>query len=132
MTTLEALVRKEAHERGSRAAEAVVVEQRQVAPKLTGNMASSTAVVREASAGSVLVWRLWSRTPYAKYQDEGTGVHGPLRRRIVAPEVGNRKRAFRIPTRGGVVFRVSHEGTPATRFFSGPLQRWPQRLQEEF
>lgn len=128
----EQILREQARQRGARAAERVSIDQRVAAPKMTGNMAATTTVAREGGVSSVLAWRLISRTPYAQFQDQGTGVHGPFRRRIVAAEVGNRKRAFRMPLASGVVFRASHEGTPATRFFSGPLDRWPRYLQEEF
>lgn len=66
---------------------------------------------------------------YARYHQEGTGIYGPKKRRIVPTEA----RALRIPTATGPILRSSVKGSPQRRMVpdKGDIpSKWRERYIE--
>lgn len=96
------------------AVETVLAAAREAAPRREGALAGSirekARVVTESRISSLV----GSDLPYAVWQDQGTGVHGPRGARIYPVQA----RALRFEIDGVVIFAASVAGAPATRFWS--------------
>lgn len=98
-------------------------------PRRTGDMAESAEVdsVRETSSGfavSIIV-----RSPYARFQNDGTGIYGPDGNPIYPRKRGG-VLVFDWPAAGGVVFARHVRGTEPTHFWERTLDQWPRIIAE--
>jgi len=103
---------RDARRRGRRVQSAA----RRLAPVRTGRLRASIEVrLRPGVAG--LVVEVGTGLHYARYQHDGTGVHGPLHRPIRA----KRGKVMVFEWRGQRVFARQVSGAPATKFLERAL-----------
>jgi hypothetical protein len=93
---------------------ATVSEAQKLVPRKTGHLQRSIQPGRLTDEFAIVD----ARTPYARYVEEGTGVHGPRKRRIQPGKVMAWKSNGRLTGRArssgsGTIFATSTEGSKA-------------------
>lgn len=121
---LERKVRDYAEAQTVKAAEAFVTLCRSNMPRRTGAMAESVQVDSIYESRSGYTARIVVDSPYARFQNEGTGIYGPDGAPIT-PKSGN---VLVFDGIGGMVFARSVRGTEPTHFWERTIERWPDIL----
>ncbi len=93
---------------------------REEAPKFSGDLARTTALVKKGNDDNVFERIVVPTQPYTKYVHEGTGLFGPFARRIV-PKF---KKVLRwVGANGQVIFARSTAGQRPNRFLDRAFKR---------
>lgn len=108
--------------------ERMVEDTRQACSRRTGQLADSIGADPWAEQGNQFTSTIRATAPYARYQEEGTGIYGPTGSRIYP--IRAKVLAFDWPAAGGVVFARSVAGSPGRHFFYGEDGREMQRRFE--
>ncbi len=95
------------------------------ASRRTGEMADSVEVTDPEYDGEQITMTASVGADYGIYQEEGTGIFGPLGTPITPKRPGG-VLVFDWPAAGGVVFARKVRGSEPTRFWSKALAEWPQ------
>lgn len=106
-------VARDAKERGRRVQELARV----LAPKRTGRLAESITVRMVPRLTGIAV-QVGTGVDYAKFQHDGTGVHGPRH----VPIRARRGKVMVFQVNGHTVFAKSVSGAPATKFLEHALR----------
>ena len=113
-----------------RAADITVELTQQATSRRSGALANSIQHTQPAFLSDAIVatW-ITAGAPYARWQDEGTGIYGPTGARIF-PRTARVLR-FDWPAAGGVVFARSVAGAPGRHYFKEPMPlRWRTSLAQ--
>jgi hypothetical protein len=124
---MEALVREHAAAKAVEAAEAFVAVVRSLAPRRSGDLAASVEADRIYDTPSGTTAVIVVSSPYARFQNEGTGIYGPEGTPIV-PKNGQFL-VFPKKIGGGLVFTREVRGTEPTHFWERSIERWPDILR---
>lgn len=120
LTQLEEAVRQHALARMTSLAEAFCEGARSRCSRRTGELADSIGHEEEID-GDIVRARVYAAAPYARYQDEGTGLYGPAGDRIYPTSA----KVLVFDGIGGTVFAASTAGAPGTHFWSDTVSDWP-------
>lgn len=120
-------VRAFALERAERLGDEFIDTLRGNMPRRTGDMAASAEVdeIKETSEGVTV--KVIVRSPYARFQNDGTGIYGPDG--VPITPVRSPVLVFDWPAAGGLVFTRRVRGTEPTHFWERTLDQWPQMLR---
>jgi len=109
----------------------VTVEQtKEAAPHASGALVNQITSVPPALEDPRVVAQIMSGADYSSFQDDGTGIFGPLKMRIFPTHVrADGRQALRFDWHGETVYFRSVAGSPAKNYFKIPMQeRWHTAL----
>lgn len=109
--------------------ERMVEDTRQACSRRTGQLADSIGADPWQEEATRFTSTIRATAPYARFQNDGTGIFGPTGSRIYPRKPGG-VLAFDWPAAGGVVFARSVQGSPGTHFFTGEDGREMERRFE--
>lgn len=110
------------------AADITVADTKADASRATGALADSISHDEPQASVPLISCRITATAPYARWQDEGTGIYGPSGQRIFPTHA--KALRFDWPAAGGVVFAKSVAGSPGKHYFTEPMPaRWANALQ---
>lgn len=109
---------------GRRCGELFVDAARGRASRRTGRLAESIRAHPPVVQPTRVTVQVTCDVEYGVYQDQGTGIYGPLGRPIRPKKPGG-VLVFDWPAAGGVVFAREVRGSEPTRFWERTVRDWP-------
>lgn len=122
--SLKQQVRDYALARAERLGDAFIEQLRGNMPRRTGDLAESAEVESITPKDDGVTVKIVVRSPYGRFQNDGTGIYGPDGTPITPRRAGG-VLVFDWPAAGGVVFARQVRGTEPTHFWERTLDQWP-------